>query len=439
MAAGFAAHFVVPLDDEHSCPICQGALKEPLLTKCGHHYCSECLKPLIRDGRFSCPVCRTELNESDTFLNNFWKRTILSLKIRCDQHEVGCEWIGELRQQDEHNMECGYVEQACPNDCGEKLKRKDMDKHKIHTCHRRIVNCCYCNEPLESGALIGHYETCDKYPVQCTYQCGVTVARREMDVHTSIEGKCPKSPLNCEFQHAGCQFVGIRKNLEGHVRDNTVGHLSLMMRSLHDTTERLETAERKQVNTEEMLLEVQKNLMTAEARLTKYEPLLEWNFESAEFLKVFLAGNTERSLLLSGSFVYVWKISNWSEKLRVAKEEEEEKFESTSSFNPGHHGYCFSLRAYLNGLNNYRGTHLSLGIYQHEVTDSKKPSFSRHGKMLLSIINKHPLSITVERNPSVQSQRTGWLVLVRDFISLEELQCLLVNDEIFFKFEFNLP
>ena len=52
----------------------------------------------------------------------------------CDKCEEGCSWQGELRQRDEHNQECGYVVEACSNDCGEMIMRKDMDYHKQNEC-----------------------------------------------------------------------------------------------------------------------------------------------------------------------------------------------------------------------------------------------------------------------------------------------------------------
>ena len=40
---GHEDEFVNAVDDELHCPICQLALKEPMLTKCGHRFCRTCL------------------------------------------------------------------------------------------------------------------------------------------------------------------------------------------------------------------------------------------------------------------------------------------------------------------------------------------------------------------------------------------------------------
>ena len=97
---GFDAHFVEPVNDRYTCPICHLAAREPMLTKYGHLFCQECLRPLIRGRTVTCPVCREKLKKSQMFLSNMTKHEILSLKIFCDKCEKGCSWQGELRQRD---------------------------------------------------------------------------------------------------------------------------------------------------------------------------------------------------------------------------------------------------------------------------------------------------------------------------------------------------
>ena len=55
--------------------------------------------------------------------NNALKREILDLKIKCDRHEEGCEWVGELRSRDLHYETCQYASEDCVNGCGRILIR----------------------------------------------------------------------------------------------------------------------------------------------------------------------------------------------------------------------------------------------------------------------------------------------------------------------------
>ena len=182
------------------------------------------------------------------------KREILSLKIVCAKCKEGCAWIGELRQRDEHKQECEYIVQPCDNNCGENVMRKDVESHKENECNRRMVGCCYCDEEREYRCLSGHYETCAKYPVPCPHQCGVLIARECMEMHTSREGECPNSPLQCDFASVGCQFIGTKVKLQNHLERDTISHLSLAMKSLYNVTENLAKSEKKQQETEMKLV-----------------------------------------------------------------------------------------------------------------------------------------------------------------------------------------
>ena len=44
LSVGYDEEFVNPLDDDFTCLICQVALREPVLTRCGHRFCRGCLE-----------------------------------------------------------------------------------------------------------------------------------------------------------------------------------------------------------------------------------------------------------------------------------------------------------------------------------------------------------------------------------------------------------
>ena len=229
--SGYDVNFVLPLNEEQTCPICQLGLREPQLTDCGHHYCEVCLRPLLGSKRITCPICRTKLSGSKIYPNNALKRQILSLNIYCDQHNKGCEWRGELRDQETHKMECQYVEVLCRNDCGETILLIDVSEHE-EVCPRRIVSCCCCNLKMEHREFDTHLTQCEKYVVPCPYNCGCEIMRGEMDQHLGQQGSCPNVPVECGFKDAGCQFKGSRMATEEHVSTGVVSHLGLVMSQL---------------------------------------------------------------------------------------------------------------------------------------------------------------------------------------------------------------
>ena len=48
MLSGHDEEFVNPVDEDFHCIICQLPAKEPVLTRCGHRFCNECLEEYIR-------------------------------------------------------------------------------------------------------------------------------------------------------------------------------------------------------------------------------------------------------------------------------------------------------------------------------------------------------------------------------------------------------
>ena len=43
MSFGYDEDFVSPIDEDLQCSICYLALREPVLTRCGHRFCRQCL------------------------------------------------------------------------------------------------------------------------------------------------------------------------------------------------------------------------------------------------------------------------------------------------------------------------------------------------------------------------------------------------------------
>lgn len=44
LPGGYDENFMNPVDDDLQCSICFLPLREPVLTRCGHRFCKECLE-----------------------------------------------------------------------------------------------------------------------------------------------------------------------------------------------------------------------------------------------------------------------------------------------------------------------------------------------------------------------------------------------------------
>ena len=52
---------------------------------------------LYRETGPRCPVDNTRVSNHQLFKDNFAKREVLSLNVRCSADDAGCKWQGELR------------------------------------------------------------------------------------------------------------------------------------------------------------------------------------------------------------------------------------------------------------------------------------------------------------------------------------------------------
>ena len=48
LPSGHDAEFVSEVDDDFHCLVCHLPLKEPVLTRCGHRFCRDCLEEHLR-------------------------------------------------------------------------------------------------------------------------------------------------------------------------------------------------------------------------------------------------------------------------------------------------------------------------------------------------------------------------------------------------------
>ena len=142
MAAGFECDFVEEPQNafQSECPICLLVLREPYqATCCGKSFCKECVEQ-VRAKTVSCPACKVK--DFSLFHNKGLQQSLYDFRVYCTHKSKGCEWIGELRELDNHlNSDppadkslqgCSHAEISCPLNyagCNVRLTRKDMVGH----------------------------------------------------------------------------------------------------------------------------------------------------------------------------------------------------------------------------------------------------------------------------------------------------------------------
>ena len=253
---GFECEFIEkpPKAVQSECPVCLLVLREPYqVTCCGYSFCRVCTER-IKLRNIPCPCCKAE--EFDHYPNKGLQRSLYEFKVKCVNDIERCQWVGELGQLDNHlnsnptkekQLEgCQYVKIECLY-CSEHFQRSNIQAHQNDKCLSRPFSCEYCGEfdSHYEDVINNHWPVCDNYPLPCPNKCGETLQRQNLKSH--IVTDCSQTTIDCDFQHVGCEVRLPRKDMQAHLQENIVTHISLLMAS-HKKLEEENKQLRDQVN-----------------------------------------------------------------------------------------------------------------------------------------------------------------------------------------------
>ena len=159
---GYDECFLETTPERLVCSICTKVMRDPhLMACCGKEFCISCLQSWFnQQNTEECPHCRATKRDYNVLhiLDKGVKSEIESQFILCTNYKEGCEWVGELRNQASHTLQCDFVKTHCPNGCDGSLTtlllRKDVSIHLKNHCELREKRCQHC----------GHVGTVKSYP-----------------------------------------------------------------------------------------------------------------------------------------------------------------------------------------------------------------------------------------------------------------------------------
>ncbi|KAG5670164.1 hypothetical protein PVAND_000445 [Polypedilum vanderplanki] len=110
--------------ENYECPICLNLLKDPVLTKCGHRYCKNCLEEWRMKKNTKCPLDDMTLSVEDIFPDNFTKREIEQIRksfpdqfeppavvlFECRFSTISCEFKTTEPEEMDRHMESAHKE-----------------------------------------------------------------------------------------------------------------------------------------------------------------------------------------------------------------------------------------------------------------------------------------------------------------------------------------
>ena len=139
--------FEIVVSKRFHCPICFLVLKDPVMCKNEHYYCSSCIKKYLENSLF-CPTCRESLTV-DTLkpASRIVKDYLSELNIHCDFHPRGCPDMVQVGDLKRHVANCEFSPVQCSNDgCNVVLNARDKLHHEAEVCDFRKLNCHDCGQ-----------------------------------------------------------------------------------------------------------------------------------------------------------------------------------------------------------------------------------------------------------------------------------------------------
>ena len=139
------SRFEIEVSESFHCIICFLVLKEPVMCKNQHYYCSFCIKKHLENSSF-CPTCLEPLTV-DTLkpAPRIVMDYLSELNIRCQFQPRGCVEIVKLKDLDRHVEICGFSPVQCSNEgCNALVNLRDKIYHQSEMCEFRKSKCHDC-------------------------------------------------------------------------------------------------------------------------------------------------------------------------------------------------------------------------------------------------------------------------------------------------------
>ncbi|XP_057689037.1 TNF receptor-associated factor 6 isoform X2 [Corythoichthys intestinalis] len=420
LVQGYDVEFDPPLERKYECPICLMALRNAIQTPCGHRFCKTCIEKSIRDTGQRCPVDNEMLLEDQLFPDNFAKREILSLTVRCPN--TGCTDKMELRHLENHLAQCPFATLPCPQ-CQESVRKIYLEEHKTIECRRKLMSCpdCVATFAYEEREL--HEQQCPFASIKCQY-CELDLIRDQMDSHCDTD--CPKAPIACTFSTFGCKERMQRHNLAQHMQEFTQMHMRYLAEfvrclSLNGTTPKSLCALGPSVSSDDQGAasasssyrgtasgscapctpsEVMERIRDIDGRLVKQDHQLRELIIMEDTRAGQIAQLQKRVTVLEETVkdleaqqchgIFIWRLRGFSAHLRN-QEAGLPVVEHSPGFYTGRPGYKLCLRLHLQTPNAPRcSNYISLFVHTMQGAFDEELSWPFQGTIRLAILDQGP-------------------------------------------------
>ncbi|KAK7814969.1 hypothetical protein U0070_024312 [Myodes glareolus] len=330
---GYDVEFDPPLESKYECPICLMALREAVQTPCGHRFCKACIIKSIRDAGHKCPVDNEILLENQLFPDNFAKREILSLTVKCPNK--GCLQKMELRHLEIHDQTCPLANIICEY-CGTILIREQR-MNALTDAPKRISSA------EKRGKCQALLRPCSRVVIPFLT---MVVKPGYIDEFEIIDD-----------DRAGKNAMQ-RNHLARHLQENTQLHMRLLAQAVRDVNLALRTCDTsspsrgccpEDPNYEETIKQLESRLVRQDHQIRELTAKMETQSIYVSELKRTIRTLEDKVAEMEAqqcNGIYIWKIGNFGMHLK-SQEEEKPVVIHSPGFYTGRPGYKLCMRLHL--------------------------------------------------------------------------------------------
>lgn len=215
---------------EYKCPLCHGVYDDPVVDQDGNTFCFDCFQ------RYASAIIEKNQEEGSTgkipqtlsaTRIKFLKDILDKKMVKCKNRIHNCEWKGMLIELNNHmRNECKRQILPCYNEgCKENIFREEIDSHLL-ACDYRIINCDFCINSVAYVYMPKHHEVCPKFIMSCPQECGEKIMREEVNDH--VAKTCLNTSINCPLASIGCIACFQKKDFEDHMKKMQKEHSMFM-------------------------------------------------------------------------------------------------------------------------------------------------------------------------------------------------------------------
>ncbi|GIQ84555.1 hypothetical protein KIPB_006072 [Kipferlia bialata] len=126
-------------------------------------------------------------------------------------HKFRCKWRGKLGSLSDHLIGCPAYPVKCPK-CHVEVGRHQLGQHLKSMCPEREVACPHCQTLCLVKNAQKHLTQCQEYSVPCPNDCGEKIRRKHLDAH---QDTCPKRKVSCPLPF--CNTEVVKSDLSQHL------------------------------------------------------------------------------------------------------------------------------------------------------------------------------------------------------------------------------